>query len=366
MSRVTSSERIVNLLLALAHAHQPLSAVEIQTTVNGYDTCTTENAFKTMFERDREELKNNGFIILTLPNNTYTLDQGATFAVDLELSPKEIATLMVIGNSLKDDPTFPYQEDLMFALNKLRETKSQLTHTVSDDELYALVEAADEPVAPSPTTTSAHTAAHTHAPAAPDLRTSSIAPELYQQLHNAVTYRKALTFAYTNARGEKSHKTVHPYGLYSLKNTWYMVAFEPRVSDVRTYKIERMSNVAFQHATKAGVPNLQQPDFEAPTDFSVETYIGFPFEYGTENFTVTFRFAPQDAWRAPRVTKNKGTLTPQADGAIHWSIPAKNVASAAKFAALQPFDLQIVSPASVLAYAATHAQETEALHGTSL
>lgn len=64
---VSKSERILNLFFVLINSKRPISRRELRQRVNGYEECESETAFERMFERDKDELRNTGIKIDTVP-----------------------------------------------------------------------------------------------------------------------------------------------------------------------------------------------------------------------------------------------------------------------------------------------------------
>ena len=64
---VSKSERILNLFFVLINSKRPIARSEIRQRVNGYEESESESAFERMFERDKDELRNTGIKIDTVP-----------------------------------------------------------------------------------------------------------------------------------------------------------------------------------------------------------------------------------------------------------------------------------------------------------
>ena len=74
-----------------------------------------------MFERDKDDLRTAGFVILADAENEgyYRLDRSATFAAPLDLTAEEAAAVRAAASALLDDPSFPFTDDLRLALAKI-------------------------------------------------------------------------------------------------------------------------------------------------------------------------------------------------------------------------------------------------------
>lgn len=68
-------------------------------------------------------------------------------------------------------------------------------------------------------------------------------PDVLLVVADAVQHRRPLAFGYTNAAGERSARTVHPYGLVAHSGRWYLTALDPALTEDRTFRLDRMSDV---------------------------------------------------------------------------------------------------------------------------
>jgi len=117
-----ATERIINLALYLAAGSRPVSAEEVRGNVTGYPAGQDDAAFARMFERDKEVLREAGLVLSidrTEGTESYRLDASATYAGRITLDPRETVELRAAGLAMLADPSFPYGEDLRFALAKL-------------------------------------------------------------------------------------------------------------------------------------------------------------------------------------------------------------------------------------------------------
>src|SRR6185437_10482803 len=81
-------------------------------------------------------------------------------------------------------------------------------------------------------------------------------------LAQALLARKRVSFTY-HAMGADSvrEREAEPYGLVFLGSHWYLAAAERGDDVVRNFRLNRMSNVAMNHA------KMRTPDFSVPDDF---------------------------------------------------------------------------------------------------
>ena len=207
----------MNLALYLANATTPVSAEEIRTEVIGYSADQADDAFKRQFERDKDDLRASGFVILTDPENEgyYHLDRSATFARPLDLTPQEAAAVRAAASALVDDPSFPFTEDLRLAIAKI-------SSAVESGDVPAAARLADED---------------------PDQQGAVVA-----ELVAAAGACKSVEFGYTNSHGISAPHEVEPYGLFLHDGRWYLVGRDIAKDEERTYTVARMSDIAVNRA----------------------------------------------------------------------------------------------------------------------
>ena len=61
--------------------------------------------------------------------------------------------------------------------------------------------------------------------------------------------RRALTVDYTDSRGVRSHRVVHPYGVVAHSGRWYVTGADPARGGVRALRLDRMTAVEPTAAT---------------------------------------------------------------------------------------------------------------------
>lgn len=103
---VGKSERILNLFFVLINAKRPIARNEIRQRVNGYEGCESEGAFERMFERDKDELRNTGIKIDTVPIDPlfddelgYQIDSRIFLTKTVEWTPSERAILSLASTT---------------------------------------------------------------------------------------------------------------------------------------------------------------------------------------------------------------------------------------------------------------------------
>lgn len=316
-------ERLVNLAIYLAATPVPATAEQVRTDVEGYPADQETDAFLRMFERDKEELRDAGFVILSA-EDAYRIDPATSFASRIELAPEEAAAVRAVGMAFLEDPAFPFAEHLRLALAKIA----------------TAAEGPDLPVA-------SHLADESPAEQA----------DAVAELDRAISARKRVAFDYTNSYGEHKHHDVEPYGVFALDGRWYAVGRDTERDETRVYAVARMEQVS------ANPSKPKSPDFEPPPDFEVSRFIGLPFQYGSEPFEAVLRFAPDVAWRAEALSGGVGRLDEVDDGSIRWTVNARSTKRLAQWIVEVGPGVSAVQPAGLIDALNDGLAEVVRLHG---
>ena len=89
---------------------------------------------------------------------------------------------------------------------------------------------------------------------------------LYGLLH-AIKNRFQINFSYLKFWDEEiSHRQVEPYGLKEFRNRWYIVAKDLKDNTIKTFGLDRLSDLKFSLKT-----------FETPINFSIEEHYRYCF-----------------------------------------------------------------------------------------
>lgn len=325
---VDAVERLVNLAFYLAAATEPVSAERIRVDVAGYPADATEEAFKRMFERDKELLRDAGFTILTDPENEglYRLDRAASFAEGIDLTAEQAAAVRVAGVAMLADPSFPFAAELRLALAKI-------AAALEGADIAATARLVDED---------------------PQAQGAVVA-----ELAAAAEACKLVTFGYTNSYGESGPHEVEPYGVFLHDGRWYLVGRDTAKEQVRTYTVSRMTDAT------ANAARPKSPDYARPDDFDVRSYLRLPFQYGPDSarFTAVLRFSADNAWRAEGLARLRGELEPAGDGGLLWRVEARDPARLLRFAIENGPGLTVVEPADLAERLSHDLEEVVRLHG---
>lgn len=257
---------------------------------------TLEEYFNKNFKRDRELLESHNVLITQKESEgkfTYSIDKAKSFInyQDISLVDMEPALLLIATTSLVDDPLFPLSQDLKIATWRLEKAFEQ---QYGDD---------------TPRTTSNLS---TDAELDSMKLSSQAAQNQYEAapiVMGALFDSEAITYLYENASGTQSSRQLHPYGMFLLDGRWYVTGHDSKTDSVRTFALVRMSDVKQTDIT-----------FKRPIDFDIRLHVQLPFAL-EDNFASTpvqLIIPPNRQTSLPSITRNKGTVSKQADGSTVW------------------------------------------------
>lgn len=256
---VRKSERLLNLIVMLLETSRPVTAEQIRRTIPGYGHAQWE-AFKRMFERDKDELREMGIPLEVSDGDfedteVYRIPKDRYYLPDLGLAPDEVAALWLAAGLVKmKDPS----------------TARTALMKISDEE----------PVAPAAQFTTA------------DLALS--APNL-AKAYECVVQRRRVAFKYSS-RGVERTRSVRPYGLVHRKGAWYLAGHDEDAGAVRSFRLDRI---------KGGLRPVDSAthghQFDVPEDFRPEAALELPpFAQGEKAVTAEVRFEASSAWWVER------------------------------------------------------------------
>lgn len=263
-------ERLLNLLAFLLTTSRPVTADEIRLRVAGYDG-SSDDAFRRMFERDKDLLRNIGIPIELRTSDGWGIDQG--YVIDP-------------GSYRLPDPGLTDEERAALAL--ATRVVRLGSGTVPPDALQKLggggLGGGEEPMGA-------------------DLGLSA---DRLGDLFVAVSERREVTFEYRE--GERRLK---PYGLAHRRGHWYLVG--EGSSGVRVFRVDRMEGTRVGDAAHA---------FRRPARFNLKAEIDSqPWEMGPDERVVArVRFGPEMAWWAARMLH-----LDHEEGPLEVELPVANV-----------------------------------------
>jgi len=203
------TERLLNLVICLLATRRYLTVQQIRTAVPGYDQ-DTEDAFRRMFERDKEELRDLG-IPLETGSSTAAHDDELGYRIarrdyelpEISLEADEAAAL---GLAARLWQSAPLAGATGSALLKLR-------------------------------------AAGVEAPPTPQVLEPRVAAteEAFEASLAAVRDGRSMTFRYrTGGRPDAEQRAVEPWGVVSWRGRWYLVGFDTGRGAQRVFRLSRI------------------------------------------------------------------------------------------------------------------------------
>ncbi len=203
------TERLLNLVICLLATRRFLSVQQIREAVPGYEQ-GSEEAFRRMFERDKEELRDLG-IPLETGTDSHAHDDEHGYRIarrdyelpEISLAPDEAA---VLGLAARLWQSAPLAGATASALLKLRA-------------------AGVDPPPP---------------PAALEPRVGASEPA-FTACWEAVRDGRALRFCYrTSSRPEPEDREVEPWGVVSWRGRWYLVGHDRGRAAERVFRLSRI------------------------------------------------------------------------------------------------------------------------------
>jgi proteasome accessory factor B len=202
------TERLLSLVVCLLSAGRYLSASQIREAVPGYPD--SFEAFKRMFERDKDELRELGIPLETGTNSAgddevgYRITRQAYELPEIRLEPDEAA---VLGLAARVWRRAELASAAQGALLKLR---------------AAGIDAEDT----------------TQPGIEPRLQTGEAA---FGPLWEAVRDRRPVTFAYRGAgRSEAQRRHLEPWGVVNRNGRWYVVGHDADRGEQRVFRLSRI------------------------------------------------------------------------------------------------------------------------------
>jgi proteasome accessory factor B len=227
------TERLLNLVICLLHTRRYLSVQQIREAVPGYGEATPDNevAFRRMFERDKEDLRELG-IPLETGTDSHAHDDEPGYRIarrDYELPPitLEPDEAAAVGLAARLWQSAPQAAAISSALLKLQAAGIDL-------------------VAP---------------PGALEPRVGASEPA-FDACWKAVRDRQAVRFGYRRPGGAPpEERVVEPWGVVSWHSRWYLVGHDRGREAERVFRLSRIEGevetVGAKHAVTPPAVDLR-------------------------------------------------------------------------------------------------------------
>jgi predicted DNA-binding transcriptional regulator YafY len=95
---------------------------------------------------------------------------------------------------------------------------------------------------------------------------------------DAVAHHRPITAAYTDRDGARTDRTLHPYGIVSHRQRWYVRALDPLLGEERTFRLDRIASA-----------RTQRGSFEPPSDYDAAHSVLTGFATADYRYEVTLR-----------------------------------------------------------------------------
>lgn len=282
--RADRSKRLLDLVMLLLRASQPVTFRDIREQFTSYKTANVEAGLRA-FERDKADLLELGVPIrYVTPDEDDGLEEGG-YVIELhryrlpevELNADEVSALVLAASVARAVPGGSYGDIVDLALQKLAFDAPDTPDTPLD-------------FPPPPSAVSRTEPVVVHFPSEKG-RTARELSDRFSSLEAATRNRKRVTLKYKSAsQGVTRERQVDPYGLAYRQGTWLVVGYCHLRKDVRSFRIDRILDMKI-------APKPKSPDFERPADFDVRSYASrSPWTFASEpGETVELELGPEVA-----------------------------------------------------------------------
>ena len=223
------SERLVNLTIALLATKRYLTKAEIFKNVAGYSG--DPEAKDRMFERDKDDLRSLG-INIELGTFDPLFEDEAGYRIKPESYALQLSDLDATSIALLSQASKLWREAALgnSAQSGLRKLKS----LGIDSDVDAIVNITSIP---------------------------GDVPEQIEDLIEAITENRVITFEYRGEDLSISLRTVEPYRLSNSRGYWYLIAMDKAKEGLRTFRLDRFaSSVSMKGSSGAFTVDVEALD----------------------------------------------------------------------------------------------------------
>jgi proteasome accessory factor B len=270
---ISKTQRWLDLIAFLVGRRVPVEVEQIMEAVPAYAEKYVEGGdraretVRRMFERDKDELRDLGIPIETVPLSLY---HGAEEVLAYRLQNKDfyLPYLKLVAPGAPGAPQ--------------RASQHQARVDLSEDQVGLIADslATVSWLPASPFKREADSALRKLTFDLDDAARMGASPVLFvdrpgageirarvRVLSDALLARKRVRFTYHGiVSGEDTERDVAPYGLLFQRGHWYLIGHDELRDAVRVFRVGRMDE------PRANAKSPKTPDYEIPDDFSLEEY----------------------------------------------------------------------------------------------
>lgn len=298
MERVSATERVLDLLIALLNTRTRMSKQQIRQAVKGYHG--DDSAFERTFERDKELLRNLGIPLVVETSAVheddvgYRIDMDAYQAPDSAFTPEEIGVLSLAATV--------YNDAQWRTVAGRGVTKMRGLGPGTQEE-------------------------------APPVTLALRSPEpAFDVLAEAIGKRRAVTFTYAPLHSAPGPRRVEPWRLLARQRAWYLLGRDQDRDAARAFRLSRIVGQV-QQAAAAGT-------YRVPETVPVGALLGGE---GTETVTLRLAVAPERA----QLLRARGIVVGAAAGRDIVEVVTRDPIRAVQEIASYGADVVLLAPAAL-------------------
>ena len=212
------TERLLNLVIALRATRRGMRRDDLRRAVPQYAASPNEAAFERMFERDKEDLREIGVPIVTLPSDVlvdaddaYRIDAGAYELPPVTFSPAEVTVLGLAAHVWQQAALAVPAARALTKLKAVGAADDPLLAADAGRDLAGLVDPVVRTVEPS-----------------------------FSPLHDALRLSRVVRFGYRRPGAEMARRTVEPWRLVLRSGSWYLVGLDLDRDAARVFRLSRI------------------------------------------------------------------------------------------------------------------------------
>ncbi|MDZ7336270.1 MAG: WYL domain-containing protein [candidate division KSB1 bacterium] len=241
--------------------------------------------------------------------NGYYYAKPNYFFPALQLSEKQIISLIIHKRFLTQYENTPYYEDIKTAIQQILSFIPDREDVEQDADFVSF-----EP-----------------------LPSSKIEREYFELLQQAILNEQRVNIAYhAYHSGEQTKRLVDPYLLHNHYANWYLIGYCHLRGDVRIFALSRIIQI-----------EPTQLHFRRPRDFSIEKLLQHSFNLicGGEIYHVVLKFTPYQArWIRERRWHNTQKLTELEDGGLMMEMDVQGLQNVLHWVLQFGAEVEVIAP----------------------